>query len=382
MVLGSATPALESWANTRNGKYRLAELPRRADDRAMPHIRIIDMRIEVARTGHPNVFSKELLDAISDRLANAEQTILFLNRRGFSASLQCPKCGYVSECPDCSVSHTYHRAEERLRCHICGGSVPVPQKCPECGDPAFRFAGIGTQRVEAVIKKCFPHARVARMDADTTVRKAAYDEILGDFRARKIDILIGTQMIAKGLHFPNVTLVGVVYADLSLHVPDFRAGERTYQLLAQVAGRAGRGEVPGEVIIQTYTPHNTAIQAARHLDYERLCAEELEFRSELLYPPAAHLICITLKGKSEPEVKYSAELLATRIHKAITNDNIIISDACPAPLAKAKSFYRYQIIMRGRSVRRMVNPLREIVRALKPPKTVTISIDVDAMDIM
>jgi primosomal protein N' (replication factor Y) len=381
VLLGSATPAIESWANTKNGKYRIATLSHRADDRSMPSMRIVDMRIETERTGHANVFSKELLDAIQSRLQAGEQTILFLNRRGYSSSLVCPKCGYVSECSQCSVSHTYHRSENRLRCHICGGSLPLPLKCPQCSDPSFRFAGMGTQRVEAIIKKCFPHARTMRMDADTTGRKAAYEEILGDFRDRKIDILVGTQMIAKGLHFPNVTLVGVVYADLSLHVPDFRAAERTYQLLAQVSGRAGRGDVAGEVIVQTYTPHHTAIQAARRLDYEGLCAEEIEFRSELLYPPATHLICITLKGRQEPEVKYCTEVLAKRFTEACGN-SARISEACPAPLAKAKNYYRYQIMARGRAVSTMVNPLKTILNKMKLPKSVTIAIDVDALDLM
>jgi primosomal protein N' (replication factor Y) (superfamily II helicase) len=381
VVLGSATPAIESWANTLNGKYLKAVLPRRADSRQMPAMRIIDMRIEAERAGHVNVFSKDLLDAIQMRLQEGEQTILFLNRRGFSSSLMCPKCGFVSECHQCSVSHTYHRSENTLRCHICGGSKAVPEKCPECGDLAFRFAGIGTQRVESVAKKCFPKARIMRMDADTTTRKAAYEEILGAFRNRDIDILIGTQMIAKGLHFPNVTLVGVVYADLSLHVPDFRAGERTFQLLAQVAGRAGRGDVAGQVIVQTYTPHHAAVQAARRLDYEGLCDEEMEFRNELSYPPATHLICLTLKGKAEGEVKYCAEVLSKRMTESIGNA-AIVSEACPAPLAKAKNFYRYQVIARGRSVRAISTPLKTILGELNVPRTVAVAVDVDAIDLM
>ncbi len=381
VVLGSATPAMESWSNARKGKYNMAVLPRRADSRKMPAMRIIDMRIEAERTGHVNVFSKELLDAIQMRIDEGEQTMLFLNRRGYSSSLVCPKCGFVSECDQCSVSHTYHRSEESLRCHICGGSQPVPVKCPQCGDPAFRFAGMGTQRVESVVKKCFPHARTVRMDADTTTRKAAYDEILGAFRHGKIDILVGTQMIAKGLHFPNVTLVGVVYADLSLHVPDFRAGERTFQLLAQVAGRAGRGDVPGEVIVQTYTPHHVAVQAARRLDFEGLCSEEVEFRNELHYPPAAHLICMTLKGKQEGEVKYCAEILSKRIRDKVGNA-AIVSEACPAPLAKAKGVYRYQVMSRSKSVRVVANPLKGILADLKLPRSVSVAVDVDAIDLM
>ncbi len=381
VVLGSATPAMESWDNTRKGKYNLAVLPRRADSRKMPAMRIIDMRIEAERTGHVNVFSQDLLNAIQVRIDEGEQTMLFLNRRGYSSSLVCPKCGFVSECHQCSVSHTYHRSEESLRCHICGGQQPVPAKCPQCGDPAFKFSGMGTQRVEAVVKKCFPHARTMRMDADTTSRKAAYEEILGAFRHGKIDILVGTQMIAKGLHFPNVTLVGVVYADLSLHVPDFRAGERTFQLLAQVAGRAGRGDVAGEVIVQTYTPHHVAVQAARRLDFEGLCAEELEFRNELHYPPAAHLICITLRGKHEGEVKYCTEVLSKRIRDKVGNA-AIVADACPAPLAKAKGVYRYQVITRSKSVRAVATPLKAIVAELQLPRTVTLAIDVDAIDLM
>ena len=220
-----------------------------------------------------------------------------------------------------------------------------------------------------------------RMDADTTTRKAAYEEILGAFRNGKIDILIGTQMIAKGLHFPNVTLVGVVYADLSLHVPDFRAGERTFQLLAQVAGRAGRGDVCGQVIVQTYTPHHAAVQAARRLDYEGLCAEEIEFRSELNYPPCAHLICITLKGKAEGEVKYCSEILAKRLGDSASNA-AIVSEACPAPLAKAKGYYRYQVMARGKSVRAISTPLKKILNELSIPRTVSVAVDVDAIDLM
>ena len=381
VILGSATPAMESWYNVQNGKYSIATLPHRADHRKMPAIRIIDMRITTEKTKRGSVFSEDLLDAIRLRLDRKEQIILFLNRRGFSTSLICPKCGYVAECAECSVSFTYHRHDECLRCHICGIEKSVPDKCPECGDPAFRFAGIGTQRVEAVTRKCFPHAIVKRMDSDTMTRKDAYYDALGDFRSGKTDILVGTQMIAKGLHFPNVTLVGVVFADTGLHMPDFRAGERTYQLLAQVAGRAGRGDVSGEVIVQTYTPHHVAIQAARRLDYEGLCDQEIEFRKELRYPPSAHLVCVTLKGKSEPEIEFCTQSLEKRMKKVVSS-SVIVSPACPAPLAKAKGYFRYQIIIRSRSVKAMTIPLREVVRALKFPKTVKCSIDVDALSIM
>jgi primosomal protein N' (replication factor Y) len=340
------------------------------------------MRVETERAGHANVFSRELLEAIQNRLSTGEQTMLFLNRRGFSSSLVCPKCGYVSECHQCSIAHTYHKTGETLRCHLCGCAKAVPAKCPQCGDPAFRYAGFGTQRVETVMNKCFPKARIARLDADTTTRKSAYEDILGAFRDGKIDILVGTQMIAKGLHFPNVTLVGVVFADLSLHVPDFRAGERTFQLIAQVAGRAGRGDVSGDVYIQTYTPHHTAIQAARRLDYEGFCAEELEFRRELDYPPAAHLVCLTFRGRHEDEVKLAASQYARALDAGLQGSGARVSEAVPAPLAKIKNVYRYQVIIRNRLVSRVTAVLKTVYRRIPLPKTTALSIDVDALDLM
>ena len=381
VVLGSATPALESWVNAKAGKYRLCELPVRADDRKLPHVHVVDMRLDAAANdGRMNVFSKPLITAIGLRLERGEQTMLFLNRRGYAPSLICQKCGYVSECEWCSVSHTYHRHDDRLRCHICARELAVPSICPECKDPAFKYQGVGTQRIETVLHKCFPQARVRRMDADTTRRKAAYDEILGDFRAGKVDILVGTQMIAKGLHFPNVTLVGVVMADLSLHMPDFRAGERTFQLLAQVAGRAGRGEVEGEVVVQTFTPLHPAIEAARRCDYVGQATEELSFRQELSYPPYGHLIAIELSGPREPLVAACGETLAAALQKQAP-ENVIVSDVCPAPLAKAKGRFRYQVLVRGPSVYGMNAMLDAAMPYLGNHHGVRIAIDVDALQL-
>lgn len=381
VVLGSATPSIESWFNVRKGKYMLSKLPIRADGRKMPVMRIIDMRIETERVGHASVFSRELLEAIKLRLEKAEQTILFLNRRGFSTSIICPKCGYVAKCDQCSVSYTYHRNSEELRCHICGVRKSVPAKCPGCQDPAFKFTGIGTQRVESVLAKCFPHAKIQRIDADITTSKDSYDRIFGDFRTGKTNILIGTQMIAKGLHFPNVTLVGVIYADLSLHIPDFRAGERTFQLLAQVAGRAGRGEVPGEVIVQTYTPFHTAIQAARRVDFEGFCDQEIEFRRELNYPPFSHLTCLTLKGLSAGKTSFCAEALSKKLKDKLSK-SVMISDVTPAPLAKAKGYFRFQIMMRCSSPSRMTIPVNEVLKQFKFPDGVSCSVDIDAINLM
>jgi len=381
VVLGSATPSVESWFNVRKGKYLLSKLPIRADGRKMPKMHVIDMRVETERLGHASVFSKDLLEAIKLRLERSEQTILFLNRRGFATSLVCPKCGYVAKCDHCSVSFTYHRSSDELRCHVCGARKQVPARCPGCQDPAFKFTGIGTQRVEVILGKCFPHARIQRIDADITTSKDSYDRIFGDFRAGKTNILIGTQMIAKGLHFPNVTLVGVIYADLSLHMPDFRAGERTFQLLAQVAGRAGRGEVPGEVIVQTYTPFHTAIQAARRLDYEGFCDQEIESRRDLCYPPFSHLVCLTFKGVSENKVSFCASTLLTKLKPKLSS-RVLVSDVVPAPLARAKGLYRYQIMFRCPSPRLMAGPIDEVLRNIKLPEEVTCSIDVDAISLM
>ncbi len=363
VLLGSATPALESFYNARRGKYFLSSMPHRVDNRAMPVMRIVDMRTETEREGRLNVFSRALVEAIRRRLENGEQTILFLNRRGYATTVLCPQCGYTAVCPHCSVSMTYHRATAEIRCHICGHSAPAPSKCPACGLPTLKFSGIGTQRIESAVRAVFPQARVQRMDADTAAAKHAYTNILGDFKAGKTDILIGTQMIAKGLHFPGVTLVGVVCADSSLHLPDFRAAERTFQLLLQVAGRAGRGEIPGEVIIQTFSPAHPAIQSARRQDYAGFCDQELAARSELMYPPFTHLICLTFEGARETAVLAAADRLARRL-RALLHPAIIQAGPMPAPLSKIKGRSRQQIILRSVSVKAMTGPLQAALAEL------------------
>src|SRR6266540_2649050 len=319
VVLGSATPSMESFYNVHRGKYTLLEMRSRVDDRKMPIVRVIDLRAENRKAKGIQIFSEKLKEALAQRLERKEQSILFLNRRGWSASLQCPSCGYVAQCPNCSVSLTYHRAAQKLLCHICGHTAPVPRACPEpnCANPAIRYAGLGTERVEDTLTKLFPHARVKRMDSDTLKRKDDYRRILGDFRSGKIDILVGTQMIAKGLHFPNVTLVGIIHADLSLHIPDFSAGERTFQLLTQVAGRAGRGDVEGEVIVQAFTPFHPAIQYARRHDFAGFYDQEIEFREQLKYPPASRVALLTLRGRNEEKVKFSAEHLKRELEREL-----------------------------------------------------------------
>jgi primosomal protein N' (replication factor Y) len=381
VLLGSASPAIESFQNVRAGKYALAVMARRVDERPMPVVRIVDMRVEAQRTGKVPVLSRDLVEAIRNRLATGEQTILFLNRRGYASSLLCPLCGYVAACEQCSVSMTYHRATEDLRCHLCGALVRVPNACPGCGDKGFKFAGLGTQRVETVMASVFPSARIRRMDLDTTRRKEAYETILGEFRARKIDILIGTQMIAKGHHFPGVTLVGVVNADLGLHLPDFRAGERTFQLLVQVAGRAGRGEIPGEVIVQTFTPEHPAIQAARALDYGGFLDQELAQRRELGYPPFTRLMCLTLEGPDEAAVATQADVLAARLRQALPA-GVILAGPAPAALARVKGRYRYQVILRAASASALNAPVKSVLRQLRMPRKVALAVDMDALSLL
>ena len=421
VVLGSATPSLESYYNCKNGKYALLDLPERVDDQKMPHVRVVDMR-QAARGGKgPPLFSPQLKEAITQRLERKEQTILFLNRRGYSTSLQCPLCGYVAECPNCSLSLTYHRPEQKLRCHLCGHVEPVPGVCPQvkCKNPAIRFAGTGTQKVEETLGKLFPHARVKRMDADVMKRKDDYRKVLGDFRTGKIDILLGTQMIAKGLHFPNVTLVGIIYADLALHQPDFRAGERTFQLLTQVAGRAGRGDVEGEVFVQAFTPFHPAIQYARRHDFVGFYDQELEFREQLKYPPVSRVALLTLKGRNEEKVRFSAEHVRKELDKRsfgggkesekmgererVSGEfdfvksemaashfptfspahfhDLIIAGPAPAPLLRAETFYRYQLMLRTRAMSRLSHALARIAATLALPEDVTLTVDIDPVSL-
>ncbi len=381
VVLGSATPALESYANAKGGKYRYIDMPIRVDDRRMPPVRIVDMRIAAQQEGKPVLFSRELVEAIRIRLDRAEQTIIFLNRRGFSSSLVCPECGYVSECDHCSVGMTYHKAQARLVCHICGDEKPAPLRCPACQSPEFRYAGAGTEKIEEVMTKLFPKARIERMDSDTMRRKNAHRDVLSKFRTGKIDVLIGTQMIAKGLDFPNVTLVGVVNPDHALHMADFRAGERVFQLLTQVAGRAGRGEAAGEVIVQTYTPHHPAIQAARRMDFEGFCDQELAFRKEMGYPPYTHLTCITLRGKNESDVQAAAEKLFKCLEKC-AEGKASLSPAMPAPVARMRGEYRWQILLRAARTKTLNEAVRAAFGMVKLPKTVKVTVDVDATSLL
>jgi primosomal protein N' (replication factor Y) (superfamily II helicase) len=384
VVLGSATPSMESYYNCARGKYQRLDLPHRADEAKMPVVRIVDMRQTVRRGNTIPIFSPQLRDAIARRLDQREQVILFLNRRGYSSSLQCPRCGYVAECPNCSLSLSYHRHEQKLCCHICGHTDAVPPVCPDpkCRNPEIRYAGLGTQRVEETLGKLFPHGRIVRMDSDALKRKEDYRRILGDFKAGKIDVLLGTQMIAKGLHFPNVTLVGIIYADLALHQPDFRAAERTFQLLTQVAGRAGRGDIEGEVFVQAFTPFHPAIQCARRHDFAAFYEQELGFREQLKYPPFSRIALLTLKGRNEEKVKFSADHLKHELEAKVKEfKDLVLAGPAPAPLLRAETFYRYQIMLRTQRMSALSGRISQLTRKLVLPEDVSLTVDIDPVDL-
>jgi primosomal protein N' (replication factor Y) len=383
VVLGSATPSVESLVNVRLGKYELARLNERADNRRLPVMRVIDMRHQ-RHEGKPQLFSDDLVESLRLRINRGEQSILFLNRRGYSNHLCCPSCAHIPQCPDCSVSLTYHKRLGYLRCHFCGHAERVPDSCPipECGEKDWKFVGTGTEKIESTLAKLFPKAVLRRMDSDTMTSKHAYHDVLGAFRRGEIDILIGTQMIAKGLHFPNVTLVGIINADGTLHMPDFRAGERAFQLFTQVAGRAGRGDVSGEVILQTHTPTHPAVQAARRGDFDAFIDEEIEARRELDYPPFSRLICVHFRGEEEKAVERLASELHELLARTISEERVNLSPPGPSPMARIQKMYRWQLVARARNVKDFTIPLRRALAALPQNRKVQIVIDVDALSLM
>ena len=381
VVLGSATPSLETFQNTQLKKYQIVKLTERADGASLPLTRVVDMRIEAKKhKGRDAIISDVLRTSVEKRIETNEQVIIFLNRRGFARSLQCPPCGHVIECNHCSIPLTYHRGDERLVCHVCGFQSIVPRLCPNCQDPAIRFQGYGTEKAETILRKVFPSAKIARLDTDTTRRKNTLRDTLRDFRAKKINILLGTQMIAKGLDFPNVTLVGVLNADLSLYAPDFRAGERTFQLLTQVAGRAGRGKMAGEVIIQTSTPHSPSIQFARHHDFDGFVAQELNVRQQFQYPPFTHLALLLARSSHERRAEFTLQTLHRKLAEDLPNQ-VILGDPIPSPLTKSHSQFRFQLLMRGPNARILSHHLNKILRATPTPEDVIVTADLDAYDL-
>ncbi len=378
-VLGSATPSLESLYNVERGKYAVDCILNRVDHRQLPKIHLVDMRREGLSSKGPSPISSILADKLIDRFEKKEQSILFLNRRGFSTSILCPDCGYVASCEHCSLPMTFHRTDGKIRCHLCAQERPAPLRCPQCKSSNIRKRGLGTQKIEDIVQKIMPRAKIVRMDADSMSKKNLYRKILNDFRVGKIDILIGTQMIAKGLDFPNVTLVGLVDADKSLHVEDFRAAERTFQLIVQVSGRSGRGDRAGEVVIQTHTPHAPPIQFARKSDFDGFQLEELEQRREFNYPPFRRLIRHLFRGRNPDKVNFYIEQWLKVVEKEM-NDQMEIRGPAPAPIEKIRGEYRFQLWYFSSNTSRVIPKIAALREAFKMDKEVIDLIDVDPMN--
>lgn len=376
VVLASATPALESFWGAQSGRHRLLRLPTRVEDRPLPKVRVVDMR-----GGGGRILSSPLRQAMQDHLKAGEQVIVFLNRRGYSTFLLCPACGESVRCPDCQVALIYHKQEQEVRCHHCGLARESPSVCARCGGHHIRFSGFGTERVERELRETVPLARPERMDRDTTARKGEHVRIVRSFRTAESNVLIGTQMVAKGFDFPGVTLVGVISADTSLNLPDFRAAERTFQLLTQVSGRCGRGEKEGDVIVQTYQPDHYSIEAAAKHDYETFYAREVEGRQELNYPPVSHLINVVVSGEKEAEVASSAQRLAEEIRRRAAGTQLELLGPAEAPIPKLRGRYRWHVIVRGQRGEGQ-EVLREMLAGISDWTGVSVAVDVDPVSLM
>ncbi|RAP78122.1 primosomal protein N' [Paenibacillus montanisoli] len=412
VVLGSATPSLESYAAASRvlsptqtdasassrtpGGAALLAMPNRVGNRPLPKVHLIDMREEL-KAGNRSMFSRQLHEALLDRLEKGEQSVLLLNRRGYSTFVMCRSCGYTAQCPHCDISLTYHQKSRVMRCHYCGHAEQAPEKCPSCESEHIRFFGTGTQRVEEELAKLFPGIRVIRMDVDTTTEKGSHEKWLTMFGERKADVLLGTQMVAKGLDFPYVTLVGVIAADTSLHLPDFRAAEKTFQLLTQVAGRAGRHELPGEVVIQTYNPDHYAIVTAQHHDYAGFVQEELKHRRFMSYPPFCRLIVVTLSDEQLTHLITAGDKLAATLRQlayesgvkgSIDSDGtrfIDILGPVASPIPRMKDRYRFQCMVKYRGNAGAIELLKKAIAMLSGPQgqpPVQLSVDVDPQVIL
>jgi primosomal protein N' (replication factor Y) (superfamily II helicase) len=384
LVLGSATPSLESYRRAQLGQYQQVDMPTRVYARPLPHVAAIDLRTEFQNRSSRGAVSRQLHQAIDQSLREDGQVILLLNRRGFATSIQCPACGHVVECPHCSISLTHHRVEEKAVCHYCDYLIAAPTQCPECKFDGIRYAGFGTQKLEAEIRSRFPNVPILRMDSDTMQKPGSHEVALTRFREGEVKILLGTQMIAKGLDFPNVTLVGVINADTALHFPDFRASETTFQLVTQVAGRTGRGEKGGRVLVQTFSPEHPAIQAAMQHDYVGFATGELLVREKFNYPPAASLVRLIIRGEIESVAESFAEQLAARVHAAIEKRQVEarVLGPAPAPIAKLHGKHRFHIMMQGHDGAALRQVVRDAAVDLKPPEETLWAVDVDPLDLL
>ena len=389
VLLGSASPSMESFHNAMEKKFQYLSLPRRVDDRPLPEIRIVDMRREKQGEAERPIFSRALEEALDQNAERGEQAVLFLNRRGFSSFSLCRDCGYVYRCPNCSVSLNYHLTDKAFHCHYCDYSLKGGERCPQCSSTRLQLFGIGTQRLEEEIKRKFSQVAVGRMDRDTMTRGSAYQKILGQVRRGEVNLLIGTQMITKGHDLPRVTLVGVLAADLSLNLPDFRAGERTCQLLTQVAGRAGRGSLPGKVIIQTYNPQHYSIQTAQSQAFVPFYEQELKFRREMGYPPFTRLINLRLEGNVEARVGRQAGNLGKTVERVLReerySEKIEALGPAAAPLSRLKGKHRFQMLLKGKKWRLLHEFTGKVLLQMErnhPLPGVKLIIDVDPVNML
>ncbi len=384
VVLGSATPSLESFHNARGGKYQLLTLPERIAARPMAAATIIDMRNVFMRHGKPRVFSDELLEAIQETSERGEQSIILLNRRGYSSFILCRSCGETIQCPNCDVTLTYHRSERVIVCHYCNHRKAVPKVCPACSKKYIYYVGEGTEQLEEMLTQLFPALRVARIDRDTTARRSVFEQSLSDFSAGKIDTLVGTQMLAKGHDFPNVTLVGVVSVDAGLALPDFRSAERTFQLITQVAGRAGRGDRPGKVLIQTYHPYHYALRHACAQDFAGFYNQEIQYRQNHSYPPFVALATILVHGPDLGRVRADSLELRKQLDAANEGRKCRILGPAPAPLSRLKGEHRFQLLLKSRS-RRSLREVADIALKSVSEKGVnlrSVNLEIDPVSIM
>lgn len=381
VIVGSATPALESWHNGITGKYKLHTLYKRPLDYNLPEVKLLDLRDEE----HSDLLSSSLIAAIDQRLSRHEQVILFQNRRGYSSYLQCLKCGKLIKCESCEISMSYHRDREEMQCHYCGHSYPSPRKCPSCGSYSFAYGAPGTQKLEQVMKIVFPDAKIMRMDSDSTRHRNTYTSMYKRMKKKEVDILLGTQMISKGLDFPEVTLVGIILADISLNVPDFRAAERSFQLLTQVAGRSGRGQKHGEVIIQTYNPEHYAIQKASQQDFPSFAEQEMAYRKKLCYPPYYRLARLLFLCPSLELLRIEMARIGSVVQaqaREIHDDSLLFLGPSPAPFTRISNLYRYHLILKGQTAQIIQKAIKTLTASINLASAVKLQIDVDPMSLM
>ncbi|MFA6636031.1 MAG: primosomal protein N' [Candidatus Omnitrophota bacterium] len=379
VILGSATPSLESYHKALSGEYRLVELTQRISEKELPRVKLVDMRMEMdTRTGK-RVISSVMAEALKKDIEKGQQALIFLNRRGFSTFVVCRGCGFVLKCKKCDAPLVYHETKKELLCHHCGYRETPQRICPSCRGEHLMYKGTGTQKVEGELRRILPSSRIERMDSDTMSKRGSHDRILSDFKQHKIDVIVGTQMIAKGFDFPKVTLVGVVSADANLNLPDFRSGERTFNLITQVAGRAGRGDLGGEVVVQTFTPDNYAIKMAAKHDYGAFYSKEIQSRRELGFPPFTNLIKLTIRSKKEENVMKFSENLAKLLAKRMPDIDMI--GPVPSPMVKLRGFYRWNILIKCSSRPEMVQRLRTALKGFRKASGVFMAVDVDPMSL-